>query len=196
MGALRFEELVVTPLGTTEPRFGPTLTGAETSGRATLYDVTGPHGLHLRIADTSWSNGERDVRVEERYDSPQTFDQLVGRVRLGVYRAAELLWVELRQARMKVPNRCTLHHATAAELDAGAGVVVRAALLECGATEVGMREDVFGDSSRKRRFMCATFQEKATTVPVVAFVLTRVAPVMRGMCADGSRLGGGVAPRG
>ena len=71
-------------------------------GSAIEYSLTGPGGLHLTLRDVRWASGERDVGATERHTSPETFDTLVGRLRLGVLSAGGgVAYVELRQARRR-----------------------------------------------------------------------------------------------
>ena len=154
------------------PASGQDATGTATDGRSRVFEVTGPDDLRLLVRDTTWDTGERDLAVHDRCDAPQRFDRLVSGSRLTVQPGL----VELRQARMKPGGWSNLFKADLAELDDGAGTDVATALRDAGATDVGTREEVLGDTGRRRSFVVATFAD-GREVPVVAYVLTRVAPV-------------------
>jgi hypothetical protein len=151
-------------------------------GRGRFYTVSGD-GLRLTVRDTSWDNGERDLVVAERHDSPQRFDTLVERLRLTVHRRGDDLYAELRQVRLKANGRGNLFSATEDELDAGAGVSVARELEQHGAVRVGTRAALLHDEGPSRGRLGVRFGEGAEFVPVVAYVCTRVGPVAKGIAA-------------
>jgi len=55
-----------------------------------------------------------------------------------------------------------------------------------GATAYGTREVVLNDTSRRRTYLAVTFPKAAVDVPVAAFVLTRVLPLMKGFGRKGA----------
>ncbi|MGO9960905.1 MAG: hypothetical protein ACLP50_33840 [Solirubrobacteraceae bacterium] len=77
-------EFGVSPIGQTPPILGETVSGVSSTGIGTLYDLTGPEGLHLTLRDTAWNKGERDVVACDRHESPARFDTLIERLRLTV----------------------------------------------------------------------------------------------------------------
>ncbi|MGO9960904.1 MAG: hypothetical protein ACLP50_33835 [Solirubrobacteraceae bacterium] len=84
----------------------------------------------------------------------------------------------MRQARLRDNGHAGLYNADAAMLDAGAGLDVRAVLLRNGASAVGTREELNGDTGPARHRIGAHIgQASIHLLPVVAYVLTRVAPV-------------------
>jgi hypothetical protein len=180
---IRIGAFTITPLGETVDIEGDTTDGVASTGRGTLYEVTGDDRLRLTVRDTRWDNGERDVVATLRHDSPQRFDTLIERLRLPVAERGDSLYAELRHVRLKENGRGNLHAPGEAELDAGAGVSVAHALMQHGATAVGTRGELLGDEGRMRSRMGVRFPRDAELVPLVAFVCTRVAPVARGVAA-------------
>ena len=162
---------------------GQTVSGASGAGRGRLFEVTDDDQLRLTIRDTTWDNGERDVVACERHGSPQRFDTLVERLRLQVVEGPEH-YVELRQVRLKPNGRGNLFAPDEAGLDAGAGLAVADELMCHGASIVGTRAELVGDDGRHRTRHGVRFPRNAETLPVVAYVLTRVAPVARGATPD------------
>lgn len=175
---LEVGEFPLRPLGRSIKLEGETASGAEASGRGDLYELTGPEGLHLTLRHTRWETGEQDVVACERHQSPERFDTLVERLRLAVLDYGSP-YVELRQGRLRSNGRAGLFNADLAELDAGAGVAVAEALRRHGATEIGTRRELLHDEGRTANRCGALFEEQARLVPVLAYVLTRVAPVAR-----------------
>ena len=60
---------------------------------------------------------------------------------------------------------------------------VKARLLAVGAQLVDTRGAAFGDESPRRGYFCAIFDSSADLVPVAAFAMTKVAPIMHGISA-------------
>jgi len=65
-----------------------------------------------------------------------------------------------------------------ADLNAGAGVNVIGELKSVGASALGTRAAVLGDDGMRRSFMCVTFDPDGSAVPIMAFLLTRAAPLL------------------
>ncbi len=164
---------------TERPVAGQDVEGVETSGVASVWRVTGPEGLKVLVRVAKWDSGARDVALTDRLEAPKRFDRLASGLRLGVTDGR----LELRQARLKANDWSNLFAATPEQLAEGAGVDVLAALREAGARAVGTREELWADDSRRRRFLAAECSVDDELVPVVAYVLTRVAPLHRGITA-------------
>jgi hypothetical protein len=184
-GPVSLGKLTITPTGTTRPLAGRTCAGVEADGICTLYEVRGPDYLHLSIGDITWENDERDIRVLRRNDSPERFDGLCNRLRLTVGTHGNGCLIELRQARLKPGGRPGLYNADEHQLKRGAGIDVTHALERSGAQRIGTRGDIISDTSPRRNSLCALFPTDATAVPLHAFVLTRVAPVLKGVRVPG-----------
>jgi hypothetical protein len=148
-------------------------------GTATEYAVTAEDGTDLLLRDTRWDNGQRDVRAVERFGTPPPYDTVLGRLRISVDAIEDELFMELRQARLKSGGRAQVASATLEELDEGAGVSVRSALRNLGAS-VGTKELLLSRRDQTRDRLCCRFPESALFVPPAVFVLTRIAPVGRG----------------
>ena len=73
-------------------------------GSARIFRVEGPSGLTLEVADVTWDNQERDVRLVSRFESPEIYDLLKDRLRQGILRRNSRMYVELSQARLKEPT--------------------------------------------------------------------------------------------
>ena len=160
---------------------------ASQMGVARTYRVLGlsPREVELVIRDISWINGDREVFAPERETgSDPRYDGIVGRHRLGVKRAGGISYMVLAQTRLNGTPKPTQRYVGLDELDQGAGVGFAPALLGLGATAIDSRAALLGDTSTHRNRLIATFEhERAPHVPVAAFVLTRVAPLARGLSA-------------
>jgi hypothetical protein len=57
---------------------------------------------------------------------------------------------------------------------------------ELGATAYGTREAIMGETNKRRFYLGVTFPDSAVDVPVAAYVLTRVLPLMKGFGRKGA----------
>lgn len=182
-GAFHIGEFCVRPAGEREEE-GETTSRIQDVGRAVVYQVDGPGGVELDVGDVSWSKGERDVRVLNRKGSPENINR--HRLRMGIRLHGHgierpVAWIELTQARLKPHGWSNAFQASLEELDQGAGLKVRAELMKLGALDVDTRQAALRENGRRRNFMCALFGESNSRVPVAAYVLTRIAPIARGI---------------
>ena len=160
---------------------GTTLAGMDTTGEQQLFEVDGPRDLHVWIACVVWSNGEREVRRTRRYETPWWQDHLFGRQRLSIEDWGEgYRQIDLDQAYLDGDRTLRIGPVSEYELDARSGACVRCALSAAGATAMGTRQEVLGVCDEDRHGLCATFPRDAIMVPIVAFALTRVAPLLNG----------------
>lgn len=172
---------------------GQTASKETASGKAEVFKVTGPRGTAVKIAVTSWKNGEADVKAF-KVEGPIEISSLCrqshihgGRLRIGIYpHDSRHFFMDLRQARIQEnsPNYwATACNATKGDLDKGSGLDSFAILRQAGGVEVGTREKVLMNKDRNRNRLCAVFEKKNVMFPAVAFTLTRVMPLLRKMKA-------------
>jgi hypothetical protein len=158
---------------------------ASQMGVARTYRILGlnPREVELVIRDVTWVTGDREVFAPERETgNDPRYDGIVGRHRLGIKRADGISYMVLAQTRLNGTPKPTQRYVGIDELDRGAGVRFAPTLLGLGATAIDSRAELLGDTSTHRNRLAVTFdQERAPHMPVAAFVLTRVAPVARGM---------------
>jgi hypothetical protein len=152
-------------------------------GEAHVYQATVHSDAKLEIADITWKTGERDVRcLKCSRGTPEALQRLRRGLRLSVkHFDKDTLWVELRRARIDLnqgDDWSKLYKATIEELSKGAGVSVRQILERFGA-EVDRREQLLGDTNRRRLYLCATFPANCDHLPAICYVLTRILPLAR-----------------
>lgn len=156
------------------------------SGKASVFRVHIRKKHYIDLAYTRWETGERDVHVLDVESSNRALkNRLTHGLRLGIKLLSKRVCVvELRQAQIKDgdPNAwSSAYKASLSQLSEGAGLDIVEALKIAGAELVGTKEEVLGESGRNRNFICATFPEKAIWPPVVAYVATRILPLLRGV---------------
>jgi hypothetical protein len=162
---------------------GHTFTGEKTKGIASIYRVTLPVGEHIDVAYIVWSTGERDVRAEAVESSSRALRRLEHGLRLGIESVTAMVSVmELRQARIKDPRDpkqwSNCFKASLSELREGAGFDVARMLRRSGVIKLGEKHEVLKEYGVRRQFLCATFERDAQWPPIVAYVLTRVLPLL------------------
>lgn len=127
-----------------------------------------------------------DVRcLRYSSDTPEVLHRLTHGLRMSIQEVdgGAKGWVELRQARIKpgaTPIWSNLYGATEDELDEGAGVSVRECLEALGG-RMGTRASLLSDDGRKRHALCVLFDRGNLAVPMAAYLLTRVAPLLAGV---------------
>ncbi len=167
---------------------GTTSSGQSSQGTASLWEATGPPGVALTLADVTWSNGERDVRAFEiecplpqALGGPRPLTRLERGGRLSVLRKGGQEYVELQVSRID-PDSPELWSSTYKATDEDfrhlAGDDWKRSLLEAGASKIGPRESVIGDEGRRRKFLCAVLGDRDFPLPVVAYSLTRILPLL------------------
>lgn len=167
--------LTVRELGQRVPKQGQTAKKVESTGIATLYEVAGP-GATLELSDTSWANGDRDLKTSSRCESPERFDPLVGRLRFSVEAVGgDRLKMRLRIPRSKAyGDRPTMHQVTLDELERRTRLPVADLLKDVGADAVGPGHTVLGHQSQSQNELYVVFDESKHYVPVIAYALTPI----------------------
>ena len=165
---------------------GQTIKGVSCSGEQKIYEVRG-EGVKLDLGYTTWANGERDIRTAYRVKGPVALRRLERGLRLQINPSSNsgtgqnFDYVILKQARIKngtFNKWSTLCKANKEGLDRGSGLDSFKILESAGAIYLGTKEELFGASDRNRSFLCAKFEKNDDFFPIVAFVVTRVLPLI------------------
>lgn len=139
---------------------------------------------------------EEWVQVVDAHNSPREFHRLGPRLTsrpanpLKDERVNALRSMDLRQ--VQIPPGTfwpKIKKASLDQLDLGLGANVTQTLLNHGAEEVGIREEVWGDTSNRRNELCVTYEQKGkdvetpathlwSMVPLVAYGICRIAPLI------------------
>ena len=171
-------------------RFEPFAVAADPSsvergpGEAHHYLVTGPAGEALQLTDYQ-ADEARWIQVTDTFQTGMPLKRLGQGLRLGTAIDAESMMIELRQARIKDDKLWSnLFKAEARELDQGANCDVENLMVEWGAIGYGTREEQVGDQSNRKRQMCVVAPTDVEHLPAVAFLVTRILPLARGITAS------------
>ena len=160
----------------------------EVVGDDRIYLADRDDGTALTIAVFRSAQGTGIVRVTEVLHGDVGLERLRQGLRIGIrpIEDGSGLTMDLRQARYVAhpePGKHPISQylVTADELDAGCGLDVASTLVGLGAVGFGTRAEVFGEDGKKRNELCVAFPSDAVDVPAVAHLLTRIAPVVRGV---------------
>ena len=174
-------------------RFEPFAVAADPSnvergpGEAHHYLVTGPAGEALQLTDYQ-ADDARWIQVTDTFQTGMPLKRLGQGLRLGTAIDAESMMIELGQARIKIRNDnplwSNLFKAEPSELDQGANCDVENLMVEWGAIGYGTREEQVGDQSNRKRQMCVVAPTDVEHLPAVAFLVTRILPLARGITAS------------
>ncbi len=163
--------------------FGQSPDKNKTTGTANLYVVSGPADIELILQDTEWRDATRGITARETRGNT-AIERLERGLALGIRRHGSLQFFELRQARItdagaaKSWSQC--FKADMTQLNRGAGMNVSKALEEHGAAGIGTKEELLGETNRRKKMLCVTFPESAHMVPCVAYLLSRIIPLATG----------------
>ena len=172
--------VVATWVGERRIKTGYTCSGEKAAATVYIFRIDVPEDGVLELGYCIWSNGERDVRILEASNVCRALRRLEHGLRQGVHANGRRDWVELSQARLKNEEWSNTFKANRAELDAGAGLGASRLLSKFGATAVGTKERILSDRGRKRGYLCAVFKKNSIEVPITAYLLTRVLPILNG----------------
>ena len=75
----------------------------------------------------------------------------------------------------------TAKKASQDELDQGAKFDTFTFLKKLGAVDIAKRERLLGDESTRKYMYCVKFNKGNLEVPVAAYLITRILPLMKGM---------------
>lgn len=109
--------------------------------------------------------------------------RLGGGLRFGrIPNTGDQVAFELRQARIEDANLwSSAFKATIADNDAVIGGDFESLMREFGASDLGTRGDLLGDTSNRKNYLCFICEEEAEDVLAVAYFLTRVIPLAQGV---------------
>lgn len=158
--------------------------GRAVPATAIPWTAKGPGGLefllHVVLIDEDADSEFGQVYCESRLGSPQVFDDIVHRLRVGIRRVPDgLLTMDLRLAERQRGARATKRVVTLPEMDAALGINVAANLRRVGARAVGTRAEVTGDAARTRNWPCITFDANDLVTPAAAYLVTTLMPLMK-----------------
>lgn len=146
--------------------------------------VKGPQNtefkIHIYLIDDPGDAGEiGQVFCDSRLGSPQSWDQIVRRLRIGIrQRENEDLYMDLRVARANASNRATRNVVPIDLLEKVSGIALERLLRDLGATDYGPRSIVTAETGRPRNWPAVAFAQDDLITPIAAFVAVTIAPLL------------------
>lgn len=146
--------------------------------------VTGPCGIefivHVVLVDDDAPGTEfGQVFCESRLDSPQIWDDVVKRLRIGIRRLEDgMLTMDLRAAHRAPGGRASRNVVPFDELHRITGLDTKATLLALGATAVGTRQELYGEDNKWRNWPAVNFEADDLVTPAVSWVVTTLMPTI------------------
>jgi len=150
--------------------------GLTVPATAIPWKVIGPNGLefimHVVLIDEGADAEFGQVFCESRLGSPQNWDDIVRRLRMGIRRLddGELI-MDLRCAVRPNGARATRNVKTLAEFDTIVGINVASTLKSIGATTVGTRAEIANETNKNRNVPAVSFAADDLVTPAAAWVL-------------------------
>jgi len=150
------------------------------------FPVTVKHrAFELKLLMLHWDDGLRDIHPQF-ISGGDHFQTLHGRLRMSIspirsgrHRSKYTLTLKKALLKRGITPHANLFGSTFSELNSYARFDAQQCLLDFGAADVGSKEEVLGTEGPSRTQNCVIFSGKNYEVPIAAFVLTRVMPILR-----------------
>jgi hypothetical protein len=134
--------------------------------------------IHVVLIDDGIASEFGQVVCESRLNSPQQWDGIVRRLRMGIRRLEDgELIMDLRCAVLPGCGWATRNVRKLAELDKACGFSVASALGKLGATAVGTGEEIAGETNKNRNVPAVTFAANDLITPAAAWVIATLQPL-------------------
>jgi hypothetical protein len=166
----------------------PAAGGDPQVGTAAVAGVTGGGGVAVDVGVITWA-GSREVAAIDCHGSPPRIQRLARGARIGIHRASDTEEsMELRISRLTSADWSSEFQTTLHELEIVTRLDVAARLRELGATALGTRADLLGESGRRRNEVAVLFARGDSVVPIAAYCSVRILPLLYGHGRDGAEL--------
>lgn len=139
------------------------------------WNVEGPDGLLFTVNVVWFDDSEEagQVYCDSRHESPQEWEGIVRRLRVGIRHTEDgLVTMDLRCAISGIRERAAKKILPLVEINRLVGFKLENQLKKLGAIGVGTRELVLGETGRMRGYPCVTFEPDDAGIAAAAFVGT------------------------
>lgn len=157
--------------------------GNEADATLIPWAVYGDGGLHFSIQvamiDEGTANEVGQVVCTSRNQSPQVWDDVVQRLRIGIRDAGEGQWImDLRSIERPKGGRAGRKVWPLQEYQSRARINLQQTLTCLGAIAVDTRAALLDDKGKNRNFPAMLFEPGDSRLPAVAWALTTLAPLL------------------
>ena len=159
---------------------GTTISDVSSVGQSYQSTMKGSD-FKILIQDTTWENGERDIQASTVEGTNPVLLDLARRLRIGIYPSPKhdfLSTLDLRFALRKGMARATAKKMNPREYEELTGLRFLEILNSIPNSACGTREELMKDDSRRRSDFATAFPREDRVIPVIAFLLTRVLPLV------------------
>ena len=157
------------------------LSGVPVLGTQVPWHVAGPLGLEFTVQLAMVDDLQDDVReighvyCESRHGSPDEWEQIVSRLRMGIYCEEDRgAWINLTVANPRPNDRCNAVKLEFDHMVEQTGVDLQKVLHELGDAQVGTRMALLDHAGRVASKPCVVYDIDRMIVPVATFVATRI----------------------
>lgn len=141
----------------------------------------GYEDVGVELSVVYWSGGYGEIVCNDIHGGGSHLNRLRHGGRLGIYALnGGEFFAEIRIMRLGNRDYATAHNPEPGELRELLGWSLNSFLLnEAGATNIGTREQLLGDTSSRRNIKIVTWDTATSDIPALLYVTTRVLPLMR-----------------
>lgn len=159
----------------------PSFDGRQVASSAVPWRIVGPKNLefliHVVLIDEDAPGEFGQVFCESRLNSPDIWQDIVRRLRVGIRRLESgLLTMDLRLAIRQNGERAAKRILPVSEIARLSGCDANKTLLGLGARGIGTRKELTGETNKTREWPCVTFDANDLTTPAAAFAITTILP--------------------
>jgi len=155
---------------------GLTPNGERCAGESYLSSLKGSN-IEIEISDTTWSNGERDIRGVSNKRSTQHLDSVIDHLNIeicDVENLEHMAVMELKKAAIgKNKQKASIYKTSLDDLTELFGFDLENVLDLLGEAVTGTKESLLKDESKTRGNLCTVFFKTERVVPVLVWSLLR-----------------------
>ena len=151
------------------------------NGTATVYEMSGPHGMYTEIHYVQLENGERWVTRGEAYSGPKwIWAQTNDRLRMSVTTKKNIPTFDLALPTpgSRSKEAYTISYTNVADLQRVLPNFEQL-LKSHGVKDIGPRMNLYGDISSRKKYLAASMETMDCLAPVVAFCFTRILSLLQ-----------------
>jgi hypothetical protein len=148
--------------------------------RSTRRRLTGPGGVALDVATIEWDESS-EVAAIDCSGSPPRIQRLARGGRIGIRTSSDdERWMELRVSRLVSSDWSSEYQTNEEELSTICRLDIREALIRAGATGLGTRAEILGETGRRKNELAVSFAVGDRLTPIAAYCIVRVLPLLYG----------------
>lgn len=157
------EKVLDKPIGVAEEQVGTRF----------LALLTGPGEIQLELGLTEFKDFDGEVKTLDHGTTPLPYSRLTHGCRMTIFQEKDFNWSELRYAKLDENLWSNLSMADINFLSHLLGLSLSKTLQDYGASLIGTREEILGETNNRRNQLCVTYPKDNHILPFLAYMLTR-----------------------